>query len=106
MRAIILSLLLLGGTTQSYAQFYDGNSLYQVCDQRGNNYSSGVCGGYVIGTIDTYLLTKSYPLCLPTNATAGQLTDVVIRYLETRPDQRHYAAASVVWTALTESFPC
>jgi Rap1a immunity proteins len=44
--------------------------------------------------------------CEPPGVTAGQVKDVVVRYLEKHPESRHAVGASLVLAALYEAFPC
>jgi hypothetical protein len=67
--------------------------------------------GYVTGAIDTYFIggTTGSPymrICVPAAVTAGQATDVYCKYLADHPEERHYSAASLVWTALNYAWPC
>ena len=44
--------------------------------------------------------------CVPSEVTLRQATDVLIRYLDERPAERHKAAAYLVRAALIAAFPC
>jgi hypothetical protein len=89
--------------------FMDGNNLYS---QLNDKHLELAVGGYVTGIIDTVTnLTESKALtislfCVPTQATIRQVTDVVKKYLADHPENRHFAASSVVMVALGEAFPC
>jgi hypothetical protein len=45
-------------------------------------------------------------VCIPSEATLAQVRDVVIRYLQEHPEERHYAASSLSLRALVLAFPC
>jgi hypothetical protein len=86
------------------AQFYDGNKLHRICS---DDYAA--CLHYVLGIIDQVrttvanlqsfadaipdkgakeafgIATGIINFCPPASATAGQLTDVVTRYLRNKP---------------------
>jgi len=44
--------------------------------------------------------------CIPKNIIAKQLVDIVTQYLKEHPADRHYTAASEVYVAITNAFPC
>ena len=110
-RLVLLVLLveLLGATTAD-AGFYTGNILYdfmtsQVVGER------GAAIAYVAGVADADELTVTTrriapPFCIPKGVTGSQATDVVKKYLEVHPEQRHYPAAGLVVVAFAEAFPC
>lgn len=86
--------------------FYDGNKLHEACQ-----IDHGFCVGYVAGIVDSYGYIASYssgPLqfCLPHNATAQQVSDVAVKYLDDNPAQRHMTAALLVLAAVKQAFPC
>lgn len=96
------------------ADFKSGNDLYQDCTTREDAAAyyqkRAYCMGYIVGVADansTFGAIIRRPLfCLSAGVTTGQLVDVVTRYLETHPQSRHYAAASLVGGAFMEAFPC
>jgi hypothetical protein len=101
--------------TSAGGAFLSGNDLYG----RLKDYTSGAVRnvtsassgfGFVIGVSDVMdgKLDPStgYKFCLPNQVTAGQLTDVTIRFLEKKPELRHLSAYSLVENALADSFPC
>jgi hypothetical protein len=64
--------------------------------------------GYVMGVHDALNGRTSAGYCFqsPKNVTSGQLSDVVLKYLEDNPQLRHYSGNSLVSAALAQSFPC
>lgn len=45
--------------------------------------------------------------CVPKKGVnIGQLADVVVQWLQTNPQARHYAAAGLVAEAVSKAFPC
>jgi hypothetical protein len=97
-------------TQPAVAQFYNGNEVYINCTDD-SPVKQGVCSGYVLGTVDGIwtsqeLLNQTKILCLPASATVEQVRDVAIRHLANHPSERQYVAASVIWRAMIEAFPC
>jgi hypothetical protein len=43
---------------------------------------------------------------IPIHSKSGQLRDVVANWLQAKPEERHYSAASLVATSLHAAFPC
>ena len=90
------------------AFFYDGNELFRIC-RSDENFNSGLCLGIIIGAFDAYEISEIGPgvgYCAPAALRAGQLRDIVVQYLELNPADRHYAAHSLVWTALAKAYRC
>ena len=90
----------------SSAQFKSGNELKSNLDDA-NSYVTGVGFGYIIGVADT-IGALGY-VCLPSGETgvrAGQIKDVVHKYLRTKPEILHKSAADLVYFSLKEIWPC
>ncbi len=93
--------------TLATANFRDGNDLYEDCQQHPSSALE-----YVVGVIDMMLdITRfgnanMFGICLPQNATAGQLSDIACQHLEAEPGNRHYTAPTQVIAALLDEFPC
>ena len=79
---------------------WDGNSLKELCG--GDAYAKGFCQGYITGTSK---LTVS-PACFPDGVTLGQITDIMIKYMNDHPEKLHLASGLLVTIALQEAFPC
>ena len=100
-----------GGTDAAAGNSFEGgNGLYGVCStpQLGEQ---GYCLGYVVGTLDTLFDaqekgTMPQLVCVPGNVSGNQVRDVVVNYLAGHPEQRHFAASSLVLRALSMAFPC
>jgi len=88
----------------AFADFQNGNSLFEKCSATANHFDSTYCLGYVAGMTDAYAYAKS--VCPPNGFTLGQSVDVVVKYLRDHPEDRHYTAASEVALALEHAFPC
>jgi len=113
----LLVALLIGAPVRGEQAFMDGNKLKAGLDnlqkinrQTATNDDVAIyvhASGYVIGVADTYkALGASLVVCLPRNATEGQVGDVVLKYLDDHPEERHHKAATLALTALTLAFPC
>lgn len=94
-------------SSPAWAEFKNGNDLHRDCAHK-DDYIEGVCLGYVIAIADVLASNPLYGFsaCIPSNATAGQLMDVVRQWLNNNPQERHYTANSIVALALSDAFPC
>jgi hypothetical protein len=85
------------------AQFINGNKLHEMCitdKASALNYSMGVADAH------TFHRKKDPLFCLPESATAGQVLDVLCKYLADRPEKRHFTASSTSLLAFSAAFPC
>ena len=97
--------LLLAGLLLSFsvhAQFRTGNQLLTEM-QEPASYKSGLAMGYIMGVIDT---GNGVSFCLPSNATAGQLSDMVKNRLLDTPAIRHIPADIIIYAVLEPVWPC
>ena len=44
--------------------------------------------------------------CIPNNVTQGQVLDVIVKFLEDHPQNRHQNATVLISVALRDAFPC
>ena len=95
----------------SFGGFIDGNELYSKgleyykdeIGRRGNYFDIGFYDGYVVGVVDAY----DYILfCPPRNVRAGQVLDIVFKYLQNHPEIRNWPANRIVVKAIAEIWPC
>lgn len=100
--AMVFLLALPAGALPASAQYQTGNSLYEYCDRGAETFFEGVCAGYIIGVIDS----ATSGACLPQKVPIRQLIDVVHKYLQDAPRERHFVGALLVSLALMEAFPC
>ena len=98
----LAALAMLLGSPSSYADFFPGNKLVELCDES-NIYNDGVCAGYVIGISDRI---NGEVACIPDGVTSGQAVSIVKKYLKKNPEELHYTAHSLVAFALIKAFPC
>jgi len=101
MKKLICALLFLAFSNIWAGGFKDGNSLYASMTSK-NVHEKEYALGYVIGVADT---NSGVLYNLPNSITAGQISDVVEKYLENYPEKRHYLASSLVEDALIKVFP-
>lgn len=100
----IIAIAALAVAASACAQFYDGNKLLSRLQSRGNNpndYLSAL--NYVMGVTDAL---DGVAFCAPDGVTAGQVTDMVQRHLETVPSARHFAADVHIAYVLKKVWPC
>lgn len=106
---------LQAATTANLESYTSGNDLHRDCsvDRADSVYFSRMarCRAFIVGVHDahtTYVsaLNTDRVFCAPERMQAGQLTDVVRKWLTDNPKHRHKAAASLVLGALQENFPC
>lgn len=105
--AAVLIALAASSAAPAYAQFTTGNSLTEACqnDVDSRPFQAGRCFGLIIGLIDGVSAIPNN-VCLPRDATAGQMVDLVKAHLARNPQSRHRPAAYLVAEALLQSFPC
>ena len=95
----------------SFAGFIDGNNLYQAgleyyknnIGERCNWFQNGFYEGYVDGAFDAYY---SILICPPNNIKAGQVFDIVFKYLQEHPEIRNKPANIIILKALNKIWPC
>ena len=94
----------------AWADFVDGNGLYDTCVDEGHAFHEGFCMAYVLGVADTLDGGQNsigdFKACLPIGVTIQQTVDITTNWLKQNPSKRHYSAASIVALALDEAFPC
>ncbi|MBA2410547.1 MAG: hypothetical protein H0V62_12575 [Gammaproteobacteria bacterium] len=96
-----------------------GNDLLEACAEARNpdaglsfdDVGSAYCLGYLHGYIDRERITikgfRHTPLiCLPAGVTNGQLTLVLLNYMQDHPDVLHWGADLVTMNALLAAFSC
>ncbi len=101
MKKLLLFILIAPSFVQ--AQFYSGNQLKEQCNKATGSYGRGVCHGYVAGINDA---GGDILFCTPSNVTLGQITDMVIKYINENPAQLHNSADRIVISAISKDFPC
>lgn len=86
--------------------FDSGNDLFNRCV--GSDALPAYCIGYTTGVADTLGSGPLYDFaaCLPDRVSKGQIRDIVVKYLQDNPQERHYAAVGLTAKALSLAFPC
>lgn len=97
-RVLIASLVLACSST--FAQFRDGNRLYE--EMRGTQRQIAPMG-YIMGVADAYV---DIIFCPPEGITVGQLYDMFKVYLEANPASRHLAGDLLLHRMLKATWPC
>lgn len=109
---VALALLLYGPKSAvAYNAFFSGNNLLELCNDPS---MEGACLEYVAGVADVLSILvedgsslNGFRPCVPVaGVKVSQLSDIVVRYLRTHPEERHLTAASLVAKALSLAFPC
>lgn len=100
MKKLLTTLLLV--PTMAHAGFLTGNKLYEgmISEQTVERLYAL---GYITGVHDALEQTNH---CSPSNATAGQVRDVVRRYLDQNPEFRNFDADILIRIALSKAWPC
>lgn len=113
------SLLLLVATPTW--SFNTGNELFNAMQTKSETlevlrFVKGVASGAelaielgktgTIGSMSTDERDRALEICMPTGVTMGQTVDVVKKWLQNSPENRHMDAAFLVLIALRKGFPC
>ena len=121
MMRVLLAVVLLGVSSVSFGAFVSGHELlaYSVeCDklsaEQDSEASNQACmlgRSYVMGVFDmAYSLNQRWMFqkhfCKPNDLDRPQLLVVVKKYMQDHPEQMDFAAAGIVYDALTEAYPC
>jgi hypothetical protein len=69
-------------------------------------YMQGECVGIIRGLVDAAHLQPPSPLCVPDDATNGQMVRVVVSYIDRHPERMHQSFAYLAFDALKEASPC
>ena len=115
MRKIFSAAVLATGllvSSGAWATSINGNQLLQEC-KGSSGFEQGVCAGFVGGVADALDGPEKgfgeNQFCTSIEGmgiTNGQIRDVVVKWLNNNPSERHYSGWSVVVAALSEAFPC
>ena len=87
-----------------------GNDLLDLCTTQ-EPAKAGRCLGYITGIVDfsgssqVEANLKYGPLTTPPGVTAGQLRDIVVKYMKENPKYNHLVAADLVFIAIKRAFP-
>lgn len=101
MKRLLIPLATALFTTAACAQYVNGNTL--LSDLRGGSNDRMFALGYIAGVADAY---DENAFCLPPRTQLGQIRDIVTKFLEENPKDRHNHAGVLVLVPLMESYPC
>ena len=118
--SIASALLLIASSSVAVAeaapkQNFSAQQLQQMCSATGDSDQAVafnlICMGYIGGVMDmlttTSALAQTKPLfCVPEGADRGQATAVFVAHMAAHPEKQIAVAASVIRTALIETWPC
>ena len=93
------------GESLSVKGYYDGNTLLDLCRRDDN-----LCIAYVVGATDGQLSAvvgtgRTRPYCIPMDSTSGQVKDVVVKFLNDHPEERHLLGSVLIAEALSQAWP-
>jgi hypothetical protein len=101
---LAIALVAYAGTAQAQGGFLTGNELLTY-SKGGDSKDQAQCVGYIEGVVDTLAFTPR-PCRLSGGVTVGQLKDVVVNALIAEPTERHFAAFSLVLSAIADAGFC
>jgi Ser/Thr protein kinase RdoA (MazF antagonist) len=99
MKKILASLLLV--PVMASAEFFAGNELLRHMKSDAMDQMHAL--GYVLGVVDVHTRRT---ICPPEGVKAGQVYDVVKKFLEENPAVRHFSADSLIQYRLEQVWPC
>jgi Rap1a immunity proteins len=116
---IALVILLVGTAVNSEPPpTRDGNKLLHDCitvvkgtpDRPEDGVNAGWCLGYLAGISDMRGLIEQVPNispeCTPQEVTMAQKTRILMKYLNSHPEELHRPSVVLVVIAMNEAFPC
>lgn len=90
-----------------------GNNLQRFCLAKGDEGLGAtpniLCLGYItaiLELLDSGSVVGGRRACIPQDADANQLNDIVTNYIRSHPETRHLAAHYLVALAFSLAFPC
>ena len=100
MKKLLIAVLMVPAV--AHAGFLSGNKLYEnmISDQ---TFERLYALGYITGVHDALEQSNH---CSPGNVTAGQVRDVVRRYMDQNPEFRNFDADILIRVALSNAWPC
>jgi hypothetical protein len=115
MRTVVVcgALMALGMATAEGAQsFHSADAMLPgskllVAGAMGKDLSEAYDVGFCAGTVSAIVsLTRGYDMCPSSSVTQGQILQVVIRYVEARPQRVHEEFGPLAIEALRDGWPC
>ena len=96
------TLILAMAATTAQAEFMDGNALFSSMSAA-SPIRNGVALGYVMGVFDT---GHGLLHCAPANVSGSQAHDMVKKFLEVAPQDRHNTADAISSHVFKLAWPC
>jgi hypothetical protein len=101
-------MMMLAAVDAAVPEFMTGNDLSRMC--QATELERSFCIGYVAGVSDDISevtrATGVKIVCSPSDISAGQSMEVVVRYLKGHPAALDAPAPKLIGIALAEAFPC
>ena len=102
---LILGLIVASPT---FGQSMTGNELKRMCDDDALELG---CLAYIRGALETYQFVgfaseEFVAICYPDGVSTGQITDVVRKYINDTPEDRHLSAYFLAIVAVAEIWRC
>jgi hypothetical protein len=89
--------------------FENGDTLLAKCENKAPEYALA-CTAYIVGAVDgikkDIFLGRAPDNCWPEQMAAGEVRNIVVKYLKSYKDQRKFPASLIVSVALNDAFPC
>jgi Rap1a immunity proteins len=116
-KLVLVAVFLLLFCGQAKAQ-KTGNTVMKMCTPlyEGQKAPENFCLGFIVGAgqmirlwqeaDETWKRKNPLNICIPSEATNGQLIRVFRKYLEGHPEVGHFPAGALFVKALQEAFPC
>jgi hypothetical protein len=107
---LVFTLLFASSPAFATSEYDSGNSMLPHCKALVEGKPPGFWGGHCAGIIDTWSfvstsLPESDRFCAP-NVPPLQAQRVVVRWLETHPENLHLSFKGLALSALKEAWPC
>jgi hypothetical protein len=114
---VILGLVLLSGTAMG--SDVTANGFLKRCKvadvardtkkwKQGTEVAIGLCYGYIGGVVDMAYITRDRApiFCEPSNVTVGELTMILLKYLNDHPERLQEHEGILTVDAFKQAFPC
>ena len=95
------------------AQFFTGNDIFAECQASPSDTTywqrDMKCTAYIVGAYDAADAVRSArntERCGPDGLTAGQLRDVVVKYMRDNPETRNLSGGKLVILAIMTAWQC
>jgi len=109
MRTLVIAALLVWtvpGTVHAQARLNTetGYGLLDICSATDASGRDWMCYGYILGV--GAMLRDMGSVCFPTDVTHAQMRDVVVRGLQSHPQEQNQRPEVLITSYLSAAFPC